>query len=1328
MAEQAENINKESKESKRVNFWLNIFSKRPVYIFFSIVIVTLFSVLGYSVVNCWIKTKNFGEMLNCMSGGSYKIATDFIESDSTEVEQGDVVFWEDKSNSRFDLPEGQVIDEDITDLRAYWYQRYGSLLKLLIVVFLLSFLVFYEIYKYYRRRFFYKLEDEEQVGYMYSIKASSEDLELYKESDFMEATRQLRNLQPDENNAFPFSFLILIEKIDSNDHLAILYDQMLMELTQQNIPYKRYFFEGDPRLVYKVKYKEEYHFDHLKENYADNKLIIVAQTETFFDAVSGELDSWTNMVQPWEDLIIMTPKVPLDWSSKELALSKKFNLLPANLEGIKTVKDYLTQNKRVRLKHWIDNNIYPASPDLKSPELVQELKAYFDTYYEGREEHYEEGKGQNIFKWLCATAVYAELSWDMTLSLGHALEGIIETPLVTPRNLYIMSSLQWFREGKIPDEARAQLIEQLDDKSIKLTRETIIRLLKENEPLEGTFAYSLHQIRLAVQEAELKPNIRKHLKIVQMVQDFTLNHELTDPTVLNYLNRYPRQLPNVNIPSNVTKAIFESGSPALGIQTWVRVMLGGAFVLLILFTLDPSRLDKVYRFQNRDYYIANDDSWMRFHAYKGNMYLTEGRYQEAKDEYEMSLAYRDAIEKDDYLIAEYNLNLLKLKEGRRDEAESGFNTVSNKLDQLLADNIQPEPIEQKVRDVKSATDYIRGKLDYEAGDLDGAEDNFSETLQNNTTRVTKEANFGNALILVEKGLKEKGIAQENKIRLALTKLEDVALTDSNFFQGQSQVLSVLDSLADSTNNTRLKSLITQSVRKLRNQPPLENLPDETVNPPQPGPEKKGIIIEEKFIYLSDFSEDLALVKTNEGVAFADTNGNLGSQQFFEDARLFEEGLAAVKKKGRWGFINKKFETVIPFRYVNARDFQEGFASVKGKKSWGLIDSTGKTVLRFRYERPIIFDYKGTRPAGAEALAVIKRGEGYQFINRKGKVAFEGATFKFARNFKGETARVKRWRNVYEIDREGNCVPTSTSNGQCPGERWSITKRNEFSSHTGEIFATHFSSDGKYIITASGDSTAKLWGAKTAQLITTLNHNAPVKEAIFSPQNRLIATISGGKVLYIWTREGALVKRFDIARNELQSIAWSPNGSWLAAGGKDGKIFLYNMRSMVLANIFNTRIKEIQALCFSPNSKRIAAGGIQSELEVWSISGQLFKKIPFDGQIISLDYAPNRPEVAIASRDSAAYIIDVIQGKSSRIEGHSDWITGIEYSTDGKYLMTSSMDKSMRVWNRDDSNVFAVRKTGAVRSASLSPDGERVSLSFYDPQKGGKTVIYTVSKF
>jgi bifunctional DNA-binding transcriptional regulator/antitoxin component of YhaV-PrlF toxin-antitoxin module len=63
---------------------------------------------------------------------------------------------------------------------------------------------------------------------------------------------------------------------------------------------------------------------------------------------------------------------------------------------------------------------------------------------------------------------------------------------------------------------------------------------------------------------------------------------------------------------------------------------------------------------------------------------------------------------------------------------------------------------------------------------------------------------------------------------------------------------------------------------------------------------------------------------------------------------FHEGLAAVCKNGKWGFIDKAGHEIIPCKYKEVKDFCNGVAVVEQDDKSGIIDKYGSTIVPIRY--------------------------------------------------------------------------------------------------------------------------------------------------------------------------------------------------------------------------------------------------------------------------------------------------------------------------------------------------------------------------------------------
>src|SRR5258708_4995177 len=87
--------------------------------------------------------------------------------------------------------------------------------------------------------------------------------------------------------------------------------------------------------------------------------------------------------------------------------------------------------------------------------------------------------------------------------------------------------------------------------------------------------------------------------------------------------------------------------------------------------------------------------------------------------------------------------------------------------------------------------------------------------------------------------------------------------------------------------------------------------------------------------------DLPLCK----FTYADVSGRIITEQRFDAARDFSEGLAPARVGKLWGYIDKSGKSIILPRVDDAQPFSEGLARVLEHDRWGYIDKSGVYVIR-----------------------------------------------------------------------------------------------------------------------------------------------------------------------------------------------------------------------------------------------------------------------------------------------------------------------------------------------------------------------------------------------
>ena len=149
----------------------------------------------------------------------------------------------------------------------------------------------------------------------------------------------------------------------------------------------------------------------------------------------------------------------------------------------------------------------------------------------------------------------------------------------------------------------------------------------------------------------------------------------------------------------------------------------------------------------------------------------------------------------------------------------------------------------------------------------------------------------------------------------------------------------------------------------------------------------------------------------------DDFGSKISSITFNECRDFWEGLAPVKIRKKWGFINTKGELEIYPQYKDVRYFHNGLAAVKVGSKWGYIDTNGEIVIKPQF-------YSAEPFFGKNRLAAVKVGSKWGYIDTNGEIVIR-PQFYSARSFLGNTTEVRAFGFLglpgrkLRIDRSGN---------------------------------------------------------------------------------------------------------------------------------------------------------------------------------------------------------------------------------------------------------------------------------------------------------------------
>lgn len=275
-------------------------------------------------------------------------------------------------------------------------------------------------------------------------------------------------------------------------------------------------------------------------------------------------------------------------------------------------------------------------------------------------------------------------------------------------------------------------------------------------------------------------------------------------------------------------------------------------------------------------------------------------------------------------------------------------------------------------------------------------------------------------------------------------------------------------------------------------------------------------------------------------------------------------------------------------------------------------------------------------------------------------------------------------------------------------------------HKDDVSSATFSSDGKYIVTASHDKTARVWETSTGKQIKDLEHTAEVKSAVFSRDGKFVITVSDRQPARLWEWEtGAWreVKPPDGDNAKVKSAAFSPDGKLVVMANEDKTVILWDVGAWrQVTQPLKHDGEELRA-AFSPDSKLVvtASGRVAS---VWQASTgrKVAQFTEHEAVVSSAAFSADSKLIVTADGAGTARVWEAGTGRRvALMSGHLSNIYTASFSPDNKWVVTAGQDRTARVWEASTGREVAPLRghADAVYGASFSSDGRLIVTVSYD---------------
>ncbi len=219
----------------------------------------------------------------------------------------------------------------------------------------------------------------------------------------------------------------------------------------------------------------------------------------------------------------------------------------------------------------------------------------------------------------------------------------------------------------------------------------------------------------------------------------------------------------------------------------------------------------------------------------------------------------------------------------------------------------------------------------------------------------------------------------------------------------------------------------------------------------------------------------------------------------------------------------------------------------------------------------------------------------------------------------------------------------------------------------------FSADGSRVAVVQGNGMITVLESASGRMLTRFQVPvmAYVKSLIFSPKGRYLALVYGGDMDLLETHTGSARTRIHHG-NEIEQVAFSPNGRFLATASRDGMVVL--TETSTGREVRRFRLTGYTSdVAFSPEGRYLAAADDHGTVVVIDVAeAQVLFQMEMEEAVWDVTFSPDGRRLAAASGSSGystVVLVDVPRGKETLRLFAGAWVGQIHFSPDGRYLAT-----------------------------------------------------------
>jgi serine/threonine protein kinase len=200
--------------------------------------------------------------------------------------------------------------------------------------------------------------------------------------------------------------------------------------------------------------------------------------------------------------------------------------------------------------------------------------------------------------------------------------------------------------------------------------------------------------------------------------------------------------------------------------------------------------------------------------------------------------------------------------------------------------------------------------------------------------------------------------------------------------------------------------------------------------------------------------------------------------------------------------------------------------------------------------------------------------------------------------------------------------------------------------------------------------------------------------------------------------GRLISLYRGHTNTVETLAWSPDGKYIASGSSDKTVQLWEVGTGQKLFHYSRHAEKVNAVAWSPNQKYIASVSDDKTMHVWeSVTGNsTFDHQGWAGAPKAVTWAPDNVHIATGDEEGSILVWDILSRQLLfRYRGHSKPVNAVVWSPDGQSLFSASKDGTVHVIDSYSGQRITLYKgrSGWIQTVTSSPKGELMAFAGFD---------------